>query len=68
MNAEPMNDQSVEKPTLDLTKIKALMDSGGGPRFWRSLDELAETDEFRRYLEDELPIGRNQPSGGRSSR
>src|ERR1039457_1136498 len=50
-----MNDQSPEEPTLDLTKIKALMDSGGGPRFWRSLDELAETDEFRRYLEDEFP-------------
>jgi len=50
-----MNDQSPEKPTLDLTKIKALMDSGGGPRFWRSLDELAETEEFRSYLEDEFP-------------
>ncbi len=50
-----MNDQARERPPLDLAKSQALMDKGGGPRFWRSLDELAETDEFRRYLEDEFP-------------
>src|SRR5258708_5281616 len=35
-----MNDQSPEKPTLDLTKIKALIDSGGGPRSSRGLAGL----------------------------
>jgi len=50
-----MNDQSPEKPSLDLTKIKALLDKGEGPQFWRSLDQLADTEDFRRYLEDEFP-------------
>jgi MoCo/4Fe-4S cofactor protein with predicted Tat translocation signal len=50
-----MNDQSPEKPALDLNKIKALMDEGRGPQFWRSLDQLADTDEFKQFLEDEFP-------------
>ena len=31
------------------------MENGEGPQFWRSLDQLADTEEFRRYLEDEFP-------------
>ncbi|NBB83399.1 MAG: TAT-variant-translocated molybdopterin oxidoreductase, partial [Alphaproteobacteria bacterium] len=26
-----------------------------GPTYWRSLDELADTPEFRRYLDSEFP-------------
>ncbi len=28
-----------------------------GPRYWRSLEELAETAEFRRWVENEFPAG-----------
>jgi MoCo/4Fe-4S cofactor protein with predicted Tat translocation signal len=28
-----------------------------GPRYWRSLDELAETPEFRQWVENEFPAG-----------
>ena len=50
-----MNDQSPDKPALDLAKIKALMDRGEGPQFWRSLEQIADTDECRKFLEDEFP-------------
>src|SRR5271166_138134 len=79
-----MNDQSPEKPALDLTQIKkALLEqrprtrdviadshshpgvAGRGPscsnsqkarpEFWKSLDQLADTGEFKKFLEDEFP-------------
>ena len=28
-----------------------------GPRYWRSLDELADTPEFRQWVENEFPVG-----------
>src|SRR5512137_2625462 len=28
-----------------------------GPRYWRSLDELADTPEFRQWVESEFPAG-----------
>src|SRR5579884_2660735 len=46
---------SPERTQPDLTKLKKLLEEKGGPRFWRSLDELADTPEFRRYLNDEFP-------------
>jgi len=30
-------------------------DAGGGRRYWRSLDELADSPEFRRFVADEFP-------------
>src|SRR5579871_6686228 len=43
-----------EKPALDLNKIRARLESARGPLYWRSLEELAETEEFRAYIEDEF--------------
>lgn len=48
-----MNDQSPEKPALDLTQIKKALPKG--PEFWKSLDQLADTGEFKKFLEDEFP-------------
>ena len=28
-----------------------------GPRYWRSLDELADTPEFRQWVANEFPAG-----------
>src|SRR6185436_5021950 len=31
-----------------------------GPKYWRSLDEMAETPEFRDWLEREFPVGASE--------
>ena len=48
-----MNDQSPEKPALDLTQIQKAIPKA--PLFWKSLDQLADTGEFKKFLEDEFP-------------
>ncbi len=35
----------------------------GGPRYWKSLDELAETPEFRDWVEREFPAGASEIEG-----
>jgi len=44
------------KPALDLDKIRARLDGAQGPVYWKSLEELAETDEFKAFLEDEFAV------------
>src|SRR5688572_12036070 len=39
-----------------------------GPKYWRSLDEVAETPEFREWLEREFPVGASEFSDGVSRR
>jgi molybdopterin-containing oxidoreductase family iron-sulfur binding subunit len=36
--------------TLDLAAIRARLESGEGPEYWRGLEELADTPEFRERL------------------
>ena len=43
-----------EKPALDLDKIRARLESAQGPLYWKSLEELAETEEFQKYVDDEF--------------
>ena len=43
-----------EKPALDLDKIRARLESARGPLYWKSLEELAETEEFQSFVEDEF--------------
>jgi MoCo/4Fe-4S cofactor protein with predicted Tat translocation signal len=45
---------SADKP-LDLASIRARLRDAKGPQFWRSLDEVANTDEFRELLHREFP-------------
>src|ERR1700678_584707 len=44
----------MDKPALDLDKIRARLESAQGPLYWKSLEELAETKEFQAFLDDEL--------------
>ncbi len=44
----------IEKPALDLDKIRARLESARGPLYWKSLEELAETPEFQKFAEDEF--------------
>ena len=41
--------------TNDLTALRARLTSSTGKKYWRSLDEFAETDEFRALLHREFP-------------
>ena len=43
-----------EKPALDLNKIRARLESAQGPLYWKSLEELADTEEFRAFVDDEF--------------
>ena len=47
MNQEPVK--------LDLASIRARLDGSTGKHYWRSLEELADTDGFRYFLEREFP-------------
>jgi MoCo/4Fe-4S cofactor protein with predicted Tat translocation signal len=40
---------------LDLTAVRARLAGARGPRYWRCLEELAETPEFQEYLRREFP-------------
>jgi len=42
-------------PRLDLTKIRARLESAKGPLYWKSLEELAGTEEFQAFVRDEFP-------------
>ncbi|WP_114943268.1 TAT-variant-translocated molybdopterin oxidoreductase [Microvirga calopogonii] len=44
-----------EKALLDLDALKARLADEDGPRLWRSLEELADMPEVRRYVEAEFP-------------
>ncbi len=45
-----------EKPTqLNLEAVRAKLGEGDGKQFWRSLSELAQTEEFEQFLNDEFP-------------
>ncbi|MDF2811240.1 MAG: hypothetical protein K0S56_2271 [Microvirga sp.] len=44
-----------ERHALDLGTLRARLATEQGPRLWRSLEELADAPEVRRYLEAEFP-------------
>src|SRR5438105_2732963 len=50
--AEPMDRP---RPRVDLGAIREKLAQATGPEYWRSLEEVAETEEFQRFVEDEFP-------------
>ncbi|MDH3252644.1 MAG: TAT-variant-translocated molybdopterin oxidoreductase, partial [Ignavibacteria bacterium] len=44
-----------QKSTLDSSSIRTRLASHRGREYWRSLDELADTPEFREFLHREFP-------------
>ena len=46
---------SNEKPRLDLQAIREKLAGQSGKRYWRSLEEVAELPEFNQWMEDEFP-------------
>jgi MoCo/4Fe-4S cofactor protein with predicted Tat translocation signal len=58
MAAHKEND---ERPDVDIAALRHATSEGNTPRFWRSLEELADTPEFRDHAENEFPHGANGP-------
>jgi molybdopterin-containing oxidoreductase family iron-sulfur binding subunit len=48
-------DSSRPTPPVDLAAIRRRLAAKQGPELWRSLEELAGTDEFLEFLESEFP-------------
>ena len=48
------------RKNFDLSAIRARLAETTGRKYWRSLDELAETEEFKDFLEHEFPQGADQ--------
>lgn len=44
---------------LDLDSIRQTLAGQGGKRYWRSLEQVADTQEFQNWLEDEFPHRRS---------
>src|SRR6266849_980792 len=49
------------QPDVDISTLRKSASGDETPRFWRGLDELADTPEFRDYKENEFPHGANDP-------
>ena len=52
---------SATQPEVDAGALRRPAGDGHPPRFWRGLEELADTPEFRAQLENEFPHGANDP-------
>lgn len=55
LGVSPMNHSHRKTIPLDLAAIRDRLDTTRGPHYWRSLEELAATDEFREFLHREFP-------------
>jgi MoCo/4Fe-4S cofactor protein with predicted Tat translocation signal len=49
-----------KRKQLDLTTVKAQIEETTGPEYWRSLEELAGSDEFQEILHREFPKGASE--------
>ncbi|HEV3163029.1 MAG TPA: TAT-variant-translocated molybdopterin oxidoreductase [Isosphaeraceae bacterium] len=50
-----MTNHDLQDGGLDMTAVRMRLAAEHGPRFWRSLEELADTVEFQEYLHREFP-------------
>ncbi|MGE5303625.1 MAG: TAT-variant-translocated molybdopterin oxidoreductase [Alphaproteobacteria bacterium] len=45
----------MNRRSLDLGSVRERLDKTGGKEYWRCLEELADTEEFKQFLQQELP-------------
>ncbi len=50
-----MSDKANSRELIDLRRIRGKLDRLRGRKYWRSLEELAETEEFKSFLQREFP-------------
>ena len=59
-----MSENVSPKNSIDLAAVRAKLARQGGKRFWQSLEELSDTPEYRKFLENEFPsISEKNPDG-----
>ena len=44
-----------DKSLIDVSSIRARLEKDGSSRFWRSMDQLAETEEYKEFSQHEFP-------------
>src|SRR6266571_4144311 len=49
-----------KKDKLDLVQLRAAIEKKNGPEFWRSLEELASSSDFREMMHREFPKGASE--------
>ncbi len=50
---------------IDLAKLRDQLNTKAGKEYWRSLDELADSPEFRAFVQREFPAGLRAPQMSR---
>jgi MoCo/4Fe-4S cofactor protein with predicted Tat translocation signal len=61
--SEAMNSEPKPNLPMDPAALRAKLALSGGKRFWQSFEELSETKEFRRFLENEFPANDEKANG-----
>ena len=56
----PASNGAANPAALDLATVRAELESTQGPEYWRSLEELAGSDEFRAMMHREFPKGSSE--------
>ncbi len=56
-----------EGKRLDMSAIRQKLGGKSGSAYWKGLEQLAETDEFKEWLDDEFPHRRSIPEVDRRS-
>ncbi len=51
----PANQPQAARKKMTLAEVRAKLDGKTGRRFWKNLDELAETSEFHEMMQEEFP-------------
>jgi hypothetical protein len=46
---------TITRKQLDVAEIRERLSTDGGQEYWRSLDELAQSDEFAELVHREFP-------------
>ena len=46
---------NIGKSKVDLAALRERLEKAKGPQYWKSLEELAETEEFKSFIDDEFP-------------
>ena len=44
-----------DEQTIDLASVRGRLAASGGKQYWKSLEELADTPEFRALVQREFP-------------
>ena len=55
VEAQPVVVTQIAPAKLTLTEVRARLDGKTGRRFWKNLDELAETPAFHELMAEEFP-------------